>query len=1748
MKTLCDGDERSTFALNAPEQRAARMAGALLAGLLLAAGIHAFAQTTGQTPGTVVSWGQQVIPYVAPGTRFKAVAATANHNLALKQDGTVIAWGDNTYGQTTVPSGLSGVIALATGELHSLALKQDGTVVAWGDNFPGQTTVPSGLSGVIAVAAGAYHNLALKQDGSVVAWGDNQSGQATVPSGLSGVIAVAAGSSSHSLAVKQDRSVVAWGNNSEGQTTVPNGLSGVVAVAAGYGHSLALKQDGTVVAWGRKDYGQAIVPSGLTGVVAVAAGGCHNLALKQDGTVVAWGDNDYGQAIVPSGLSGVVALAAGSAHSLALKQDGTVVAWGINQSGQATVPSGLSGVVALAAGSAHSLALKQDGTVVAWGDNFSGWWYVPSALGSVMAVAAGADHSLALVAAPAQAVVGNLRAAQRPGTALVDLFYDLSGAGSGYSGSVTVSSDGGASFTVPATHFTGDGVTSPVAPGAGRLIVWNVGADFPGQFSTKMRLKVVAGAGSALSPIFTLDTRAVSTGTLTGVVQAGGAPVANALARVDGTGFVANTGADGRFTLANVPAGSGYLLKVSAAGFASKQVPGITVTSGTRDLGTIQLTALSGPYRLVPLQPDVNLPVSQAQEGGVAYRYYRVVAADGKTPAGGVTLQARLAGGAGIAQTGDVAENWPGREAGVSDADGIVRIGVPSSAIGGAGTTRKVEVLDAGRVLESFDVRIWPFKHEKVWGHSLDGSVGGKLGAVRLEPGGKLETEVRDSYTGTSAYQETIERTRSLTGKAGVEASVGSLKLGSVKAGAKAGLGGYMDLQWSGKWQFNPDEYSGVLNMQKVYFAFGDVIFLGPLGAEFYGKLSDYWYGAGLQDILMVESGGEVHLGGYFNGEAGFGVGNLGPVNVRAGAELEGSLGGFLGYERSYSLGQIQEHTILFGFEGEVQGGIGATAAFSKFNGNRLRGLGGGLHVGEHNTLSGRVQTDWNTGRVKAASVELENEVSSGGGISFLGWKGVEAPLGGDEKVKLSETYTLTFSGTDSFGKVAALGKLWAAVRPGSGIKPVMNNAGVDETSAALAGAAEESGSWATYERSVHRTYQGEFTFPIGANTLAAALELDFTAQAERGAVMVVERGVAPGGRLFPQEYQPDQSRGLIPSDQVYDKELLWLSRAEFPPTSGFSRFSEYVSTANPSLTIGGRFSMFFHDVAGGAQIVGSDFIRLVGGGSPAPRQGPRPQKGPLPGPLPQDYHPAPGQTNYVYGVSGLLQLTPGTNAFPGTATLVMPYSDEQIAGLNGADLRIYRLPDGTNQWQLVGGIVDLASNSVTTVISNFGTYAIAAPMPSGVVNLQATNLNLVADGTNELTLMAANLLLNTGGMASNAWLFTVDAAGVELLDADVSTNWAGVQAASSNGVLQVRLRAPVGGTYASVSVSSVAGDARGRVGINLIDAVPPVAPANVLASAGQSRIWLSWQTNSEPDIAGYRVYYRAGTAGPPWDGTAAVEGAESPVSVTGTNCLLRGLAMGTNYFASVAAVDTTGNESALAPALSVTTSEQPPNPPTGVAARFGEDGTNVLMWTLSEDDGYNDRDVVRYDVWRLVMPGTNWLKAGEVGAGIGLYSGTNLAVGPTQFIRYAVVAVDSSGLSSTRAPGNRLMASGTGFDNDGDGLPDDWERQYGLSPENPGDALADSDGDGLTNLQEYHLGRNPTLADPLRFGSVMTLENGVFNLSVEEVLGRSVTLKASTNLMNWFTVTNSTGSDGTIYFRDATATDEQRFYRAVTP
>src|SRR5580700_5171117 len=92
--------------------------------------------------------------------------ALAGHSQTV--GGTVVAWGNDSSGQTNVPSGLTNVVSVAAGDLFQMALTSNGTVVVWGDNSFGQTNVPGILTNVTAIAAGQDFALALTAKGIVV--------------------------------------------------------------------------------------------------------------------------------------------------------------------------------------------------------------------------------------------------------------------------------------------------------------------------------------------------------------------------------------------------------------------------------------------------------------------------------------------------------------------------------------------------------------------------------------------------------------------------------------------------------------------------------------------------------------------------------------------------------------------------------------------------------------------------------------------------------------------------------------------------------------------------------------------------------------------------------------------------------------------------------------------------------------------------------------------------------------------------------------------------------------------------------------------------------------------------------------------------------------------------------------------------------------------------------------------------------------------------------------------------------------------------------------------------------------------------------------------------------------------------------------------------------------------------------------------------------------------------------------------
>ena len=78
-----------------------------------------------------------------------------------------------------MPANATNVIAIATGDYHTVALRADGSVLAWGDNTYGQTNIPVSVTNIAAIKAGGYHTFALRQDGTWIGWGDETALPAT---------------------------------------------------------------------------------------------------------------------------------------------------------------------------------------------------------------------------------------------------------------------------------------------------------------------------------------------------------------------------------------------------------------------------------------------------------------------------------------------------------------------------------------------------------------------------------------------------------------------------------------------------------------------------------------------------------------------------------------------------------------------------------------------------------------------------------------------------------------------------------------------------------------------------------------------------------------------------------------------------------------------------------------------------------------------------------------------------------------------------------------------------------------------------------------------------------------------------------------------------------------------------------------------------------------------------------------------------------------------------------------------------------------------------------------------------------------------------------------------------------------------------------------------------------------------------------------------------------------------------------
>lgn len=328
------------------------------------------------------------------------ISAGDSHTCAVLDDGRVVCWGSNNYGElgndsptrSSTPievEGITDATSVSAGSFHTCAVRATGTIACWGRNLYGElgnnTTLPStapvevaDITDAEAVSAGGGHTCATYGGGSVACWGLNQSGQIgnvlagwqalrpVVVASITDATAIAAGSNS-TCASSASGTIWCWGNNSSGQL--------------GNGNTT--------------DVGFPVPVTGIANATGVDVESTHGCATLADGGVACWGSNGTGELgdgtvggisttpVLVTGITDATSVAAGDAHSCARMSDATMRCWGYHNHGQlGHGPDGhsatpvtvllIDNASTVTAGTAHNCAVRSDGSAACWGWNYDG--------------------------------------------------------------------------------------------------------------------------------------------------------------------------------------------------------------------------------------------------------------------------------------------------------------------------------------------------------------------------------------------------------------------------------------------------------------------------------------------------------------------------------------------------------------------------------------------------------------------------------------------------------------------------------------------------------------------------------------------------------------------------------------------------------------------------------------------------------------------------------------------------------------------------------------------------------------------------------------------------------------------------------------------------------------------------------------------------------------------------------------------------------------------------------------------------------------------------------------------------------------------------------------------------------------------------------------------------------------------------------------------------------------------------------
>jgi len=941
--------------------------------------------------------------------------------------------------------------------------------------------------------------------------------------------------------------------------------------------------------------------------------------------------------------------------------------------------------------------------------------------------------------------------------------------------------------------------------------------------------------------------------------------------------LVARSDESGHYEITGVPFDTLFVLEATHSNYYKGQSFGVQVT-GENPTQTvdIQLTpAQSDSFHLDELNPNPNSDPMEIMAGGTGYRYYQVVD-DANIVRPGINVAT------------DPPLNGPFLSSGTK---GVVSIDVNSLEVNDGQTITVTHLADLPldpTDQKSFVVNIVPLKQAKNWKLIIDAELGISNGILETEKG--LLIILEDDQESDGVPEEIL---------CSREASFGLGLSGSKKIAAGAGVYEVKYAGWAGgevagslgpivrdKYAHAYDTDDIIANIAKLDLLLYPTTMLSP-ELMIIQQLID----ATLLPIYREE----LEAGCYIKGTGRIGADLVvGPAfpsatiggGVKSGVYGEGFGSGCLILHKDGKISRVLEGSL--NIYAQIQGGVGGIALGPALTHSLLP-------IGRHTIFLGNYRYEL----VFSGSVLEEIKVT-------LGW-GTEHGYFSYERN--TEQIEWCFKGLNV--------DLLELIKPGGildalcGSLEVTEALMVDLTSGSvltelnkiLEDAQNNSGVVITYER---KSLLSEvidvpvFEFEIGAGVVIEAdINCGLEGSISETREMVVQRGKLVGLYHYPTESYSEVIYTPININlaDVYAKALIDVGE---PILQAIFDSVEEIAQAGQEVVLNTCNSVLQIDpnvLPAGQEIVNIFEAALCE------------QEMQMMMSAMADSNDS-NEISY-FGIGGTYQLQPADLNLPSPATFAITYSDEEIADHNELLLRMYRWADANGRWEYIGGAVDDFNNTVTASIDRFGTYTLGAQVEYGDFTFQADPNTVTADGNSVVTFSSEQITNNDGTTVADDTLFTIAVSGGTIITPDANTVIDGNQVTTQAGILQFDLQAPQIGMEVTAEATSLNRLATVAGAVAFTDFNSPAAPNRLQVEIVECKILVSWNANSDIDLAGYKIYFDDDSNGPPYDGVAYYSGQNSPVDVAGaTSHFLRGLQSEHTYYVTVAAYDMSGNES----------------------------------------------------------------------------------------------------------------------------------------------------------------------------------------------------------------------------------------------